>query len=127
MTAQQRHREKVLEHAEQRLALKPGRKPAEILGLYKKFLKVEEHRLRMAHGTGASGREIAQGRAHVMEVLLRHIFGAATDNVRQDTAPVPLLLCAMGGFGRGELSPYSDIDIMFLHNTPARGAKSHPY
>jgi len=127
MTVQQRHHEKVRQHAEERLVLKPGAKPAEILGQYKQFLKVEEHRLRMAHRAGAGGREMAQGRAHVMDVVLRHIFEAATQNVRQATSPVPLLLCAIGGFGRGELSPCSDIDIMFLHDTPMRAAKSHPY
>ena len=104
MTAEQRHHEKVRQHAEQRLVLKPGAKRAEILSLYKKFLKVEEHRLRMAHRAGAGGRETAQGRAHVMDVVLRHIFEAATENVRQtDATPVPLLLCAIGGFGRGAL------------------------
>ena len=129
MTVERRHHEKVREHAEQRLVLKSGAKPAEILDLYKKFLKVEEHRLRLAHGAGADGREVARGRAHVMEVTLRHIFEAATENVRQTgpASPVPLLLCAIGGFGRGELSPSSDIDIMFLHNMPSRGPKAHPY
>lgn len=123
-----RHQDKVRQHAEQRLQLSPGAKPADILNLYKKFIKVEEHRLRMAHRAGAGGREIAQGRAQLMDLLLRHIFDAAAANVKTETAPVPLLLCAIGGFGRGELSPSSDIDIMLLHNTPVRtSAKAHPY
>jgi len=124
-----RHLERVLLHAEQRLVLKPGSRPAEILGLYKKFLKVEEHRLRMAHRAGAGGREIALGRAQVMDVILRHILNASAEHLRQNQpAPVvPILLVAIGGYGRGELSPYSDIDIMFLHNSPIRGSKHHPY
>ncbi len=128
MSLQQRHREKVLRHAEQRLVLKPGAKPSEILEHYRKFLKVEQHRLRMAHAAGAGGREIARGRAHVMDVVLQHIFEAASANVRSNgVEPAPLLLCAIGGFGRGELSPYSDIDIMFLHDSPQRAGKTHPY
>jgi [protein-PII] uridylyltransferase len=123
------HLEKVLRHAEERLVLKPGARPAEILNVYRKFLKVEEHRLRLLHHAGAGGREIAQGRARVMDVALRHVFRAADENYRQThpDASVDVSLVAIGGYGRGELSPYSDIDIMFLHNSPAQATTDHPY
>jgi [protein-PII] uridylyltransferase len=122
--------EKVLRHAEERLILKSGTRPAEILNLYKKFLKVEEHRLRMLHRAGGGGREIAQGRAQVMDVVLRHVFQAADENYRQthpEAAGISVSLVAIGGYGRGELSPYSDIDIMFLHDASARTTAHHPY
>jgi [protein-PII] uridylyltransferase len=121
--------EKVRRHADERLILKPGAKPSEILNLYKKFLKVEEYRLRMAHHAGASGREIARGRAHVMDIVLRHIWEAAAEHFRQNTSTdtVPMSLVAIGGYGREELCPYSDIDIMFLHGASLRGSKQHPY
>ncbi|HXI84042.1 MAG TPA: [protein-PII] uridylyltransferase [Verrucomicrobiae bacterium] len=126
---QQGHLEKVLRHAEKRLVLKSGARPAEILNTYKKFLKVEEHRLRLLHHAGGDGREIAQGRAQVMDVVLRHVLKAADENYRQthDGEVVTVSLVAIGGYGRGELSPYSDIDIMFLHGTPGRGTSHHPY
>ncbi|MEI6085010.1 MAG: [protein-PII] uridylyltransferase [Verrucomicrobiota bacterium] len=115
MTAQQHHRDKVRLHARERLVLKPGAKPAEVLATYKRFLKVEEHRLRMLHRAGASGREVAQGRAHVLDLLLEQIFATAVKNAPGPA--VPLLLIAYGGYGRGELSPHSDIDILFVHNS----------
>jgi [protein-PII] uridylyltransferase len=126
---QQGHLEKVLRHAEERLVLKSGARPGEILNTYKKFLKVEEHRLRLLHHAGGGGREIAQGRAQLMDVVLRHVFKAADENYRQTRADdvVTVSLVAIGGFGRGELSPYSDIDIMFLHNSPRRATSLHPY
>ena len=126
---QPRYLDKVLRHAEERLVLKSGAKPADILALYKKFLKVEEHRLRLLHHAGADGKTIASGRAQLLDVVLRHIFNAADEHYRktQTEPPVPVTLCAYGGYGRAELSPYSDIDLMFLYDAPARGTKRHPY
>ncbi len=120
--------EKVASHARQRLLLKPGATPAEALKAYKKFLQLENQRLRMLHRAGGGGREVARGRAHLIETLLTHIFRRADEQYRQDRGAetVPVALLAIGGFGRGELSPYSDIDIMILHDGGARGG-THPY
>src|SRR5438552_256816 len=58
-----RHLEQVLAHAASRLAATGTRRPTEVLPLYKKFLKVEEHRLRLKHQAGGGGREICGRRA----------------------------------------------------------------
>src|SRR2546422_3141379 len=114
------HLEKVLAHAESRLAATGTRRPTEVLPLYKKFLKVEEHRLRLKHQAGGGGREICARRAELVDVLLRYVFGGATATARGNgETRVPLALIALGGYGRGELNPFSDIDVMLLHHQRA--------
>jgi len=115
-----RHLQKVLAHAESRLAATETRRPTEVLPLYKKFLKVEEHRLRLKHQAGGGGREICTRRAESIDVLLRYVFGGAAVTARGNGEPsVPLALIALGGYGRGELNPFSDIDVMLLHRQGA--------
>jgi [protein-PII] uridylyltransferase len=112
------HREKVLAHAERQLALQGKETSAQLLTLYKKFLKIENHRLRLKHYAGGGGREIAVQRASLVDIVLRHLFESAT---RTQAAPASgLALVAIGGYGRGELNPFSDVDIMFVHSTSLR-------
>ncbi|PYK97499.1 MAG: [protein-PII] uridylyltransferase [Verrucomicrobia bacterium] len=124
--------EKIQADAAGRLPLPSGREPSQELARYKDFLKVEAHRLKMLHRAGAGGREICQARAAVLDVLLRYILNAVEKNTRVEakTPPPRYALVAIGGYGRGELNPQSDIDIMFLHDgdavSVARG-KPHPY
>src|SRR5213080_1276420 len=111
-----RELEKVLAHAESRLAPTGTRRPTEVLPLYQKFLKVEEHRLRLKHQAGGGGREICARRAELVDILLQYVFSAAAAAARENgRAEVPLALIALGGYGRGELNPFSDIDVMLLH------------
>ncbi|MFZ3375389.1 MAG: hypothetical protein WA183_07530, partial [Chthoniobacterales bacterium] len=115
--ATSRHLEQVLAHAENQLAATGTRRPTEVLPLYKKFLKIEEHRLRLKHQAGGGGREICARRADLVDILLRHVFAAAAVAACSDeeTPRVPLALIALGGYGRGELNPFSDVDVMLLH------------
>ncbi len=94
-----------------------GHSPSTELGRYKAFLKVESHRLTMRHRAGTGGREVCRGRATLLDVLIRHLWETAKDSLSaQAQKEFPAMaLVALGGYGRGELNPLSDIDIMFLH------------
>src|SRR4051812_12325851 len=109
--------EKMEADAAKRLALEPGVPPAQELGRYKNFMKVESHRLKILHRAGARGREICRGRAALMDILLRYLWEASKSTLTpQALKEFPsLALIALGGFGRAELNPHSDIDFMFLH------------
>jgi len=122
--------EKIEQDAAKRLTLPPGRKPSEELARYKNFLKLENHRLRMLHRSGVSGRDVCKARAAVYDVLIRHILeGVLTSNPElQRVASAPWALIATGGFGRAELNPLSDIDIMFLfHGELVSRGRPHPF
>ncbi len=94
-----------------------GLAPAEHLGRYKAFLKVESHRLKLMHRAGAGGREVCQARSLLADVLIGHLWSIAKGSLSPQAQAEfpPLALVALGGYGRGELNPLSDLDIMFLH------------
>jgi [protein-PII] uridylyltransferase len=121
-----RHLGKVLAHAERELASAGMMRPAESLPVYKKFLKIEEHRLRLRHRYGGGGREICALRVELIDVLLSHIFSAALNAAgpAQPGSPAPLTIIALGGYGRRELNPFSDVDIMFLHEGEEGGVSA---
>jgi [protein-PII] uridylyltransferase len=120
--------EKIENDAAKRLVLAEGRQPAEELGRFKAFLKLENHRLQMLHRAGGSGREVCHARATLLDVLIRHILEPVVESMASGKVPVPkFAVVAIGGYGRAELNPFSDIDILFLHQGDlVSGGKTHP-
>ncbi len=105
---------KLEEHA--REALKPVLEghlsPAERIAHYKKFLKIEEHRILLRHRAGAGGLEIARARAALINTVISSILEASLKNSVGQVPPIALV--ATGGYGRSTLNPRSDVDILFL-------------
>jgi [protein-PII] uridylyltransferase len=121
--------EKIEAHAAARLVLPPKASPRLELARYKNFLKVETHRLKILHRAGGEGREICRARSVIIDLVLRHILEGVKNSsplLAQNPWPV-FALVAIGGYGRAELNPYSDIDIMFLHESDiAAQGKARP-
>src|SRR5438045_3059707 len=111
-----RHLEKILAHAERELTSAGAQRPTDVLPVYRKFVKIEEHRLRLRHRAGDGGREVCARRVDLIDVLLRHVFAAASHVVNYRNGTSPIALVALGGYGRRELNPCSDVDVMFLHH-----------
>lgn len=108
---------KIEADANARLPVPPGRTADQERARFQAYLKVEAHRLKLAHRNGGGGIIICQARAAMLDHVIRHLWETALNTLsaqaRKEFPPIAIL--ALGGYGRRELNPHSDIDLMFLH------------
>jgi [protein-PII] uridylyltransferase len=96
--------------------------PAARLAACRDFLAAESGRIRQRHRAGESGQKIVAAIAAMIDRLLHPLFAHAHGDWRKSHGepPSPVCLIALGGYGRSELNPLSDIDVMFLHPSAAK-------
>jgi [protein-PII] uridylyltransferase len=104
-------------HAERRLDEVEAADHGARLRAFKGFLKIELERLRMRHRFGLGGIQIAGARAYLVDLVLRRVceLAAAEVGTPLDRFDDGFAALALGGYGRRELAPHSDVDVLFLH------------
>ena len=111
-------KEQKLEKTARELSERTSKKRDSPITVFKGFRKVEEQRLRMWHNAGGGGREITRQRSDLVDILFRELFEGVTASVASKGLSGRLCVAAFGGYGRRELTPLSDVDIIFLLKSP---------
>lgn len=83
----------------------------------REFLQAVRAQLFERHQRGASGHSIVKGYTAAMDSLLRSLFEAANAEYAERSSRLDqrCTVVAQGGYGRRELNPCSDIDLLFLY------------
>jgi len=90
--------------------------------LFKQLLKDEKEKIKSWHRSGTGGREVIQAHTSLVDEVIRHVLLSMTQLETYAGARIleDFSLIAVGGYGRGELNPLSDIDLLFLLSEKTR-------
>jgi len=73
-------------------------------------------RLRALHDSGASGLQVCVRLSDLIDSLVLELLQAAVDELSVDKLDKNVTLVAHGGYGRRDVAPFSDVDLMLLHS-----------
>ena len=90
---------------------------AAVLELLKSAFSSGQAEVRRRFDAGATGTEVVRSLCYLADQMVRIVHDHVTQQLYPSANPSTgelLSLVALGGYGRGELAPQSDIDLLFL-------------
>ncbi len=83
---------------------------------FKRLIREGKEKIRQWHHGGAGGREVVQAHTALIDSVIRQVIQTVhnLEAHKSNNLLDQFALVAVGGYGRGELNPASDIDLLFL-------------
>src|ERR1041385_1722950 len=88
-------------------AVQVQRKPENLARAWRECLQAQQAQLRTAFEQNADTARLLRQHCRLVDALLRDVW-------QQSGLAAEVCLIAVGGYGRGELFPYSDVDLLIL-------------
>jgi [protein-PII] uridylyltransferase len=101
-----------------------GVEALDLVRAVRSYLEAARAHLEKLHRETRSGRATNERCAELTDRLVQHLFALAVARARPDPEE-PVCLCAVGGYGRREMSVHSDVDLLVLHREPLSAAVGH--
>ena len=79
-------------------------------------------RLRQQHDSGSPGIQVCVGMSDLFDSVLLHLYETALDDLNErgpDGLEGSCVLVPHGGYGRRDVAPFSDVDLLLLHRSNA--------
>src|SRR5262245_46466129 len=82
----------------------------------KERLAEGREKLRAQHDRASPGIQVCARLADLVDTVLMHLFDAALAELTLEHLRRSVVLVPHGGYGRRDIAPFSDVDLMILHS-----------